>query len=79
MSLTFDPAKCPKCGAAPEGTIDQLKGLAVLDEPNEDGSFDYSGTTQVWWNDQCTITDKKGRVALMCENNHEWFAKKDGE
>ena len=76
--MTFDKPKCPKCGKPPEGTIDRLMGCAVLDEPNEDGSFDYSGTTEVWWDEQKTVRDKRGRVLLICPDAHEWYSKMEG-
>lgn len=76
--MTFDKPRCPKCGKPPEGTVDTLHGLARLTEPDEDGSFEYSGTTDVWWDEQRTIRDKKGRVLLMCEDTHEWFSKMEG-
>jgi hypothetical protein len=77
--MKFDKPKCPQCGAPPRGTIDRLQGCAELNEPDENGEFEYSGSTEVWWDEQRSIIDMKGRVALICHEGHEWFSRKDGE
>ena len=56
----------------------QLDRHGALDEPNDDGSFDYAGETKIWWDEQRTIRDKKGRVLLICEDAHEWYSKMEG-
>jgi hypothetical protein len=77
--MKFDKPKCPQCGAPPRGTIDRLQGCAELSDADEAGEFEYSGTTNVWWDGQRTIRDKKNRVLLMCEDAHEWFSKMEGD
>lgn len=73
--MKFDPEKCPvdKCGELAEGTVDRLYGKAVLTH-HDDGTFEYSGFTEVWWGSQVVEKDDKGRWEMVCYNGHEWHA-----
>jgi hypothetical protein len=73
--MKFDKPKCPKCGAYAQGTVDNIPGLAVFGPPDKDESFEYSGSTEVWWDEQRTVTDKKRRMLLMCPKGHRWFSR----
>lgn len=54
-----------------------VQGLALLlDEDNEDGTVDYDGYTDIWWDEQKSVYDKQGRVTLVCYEGHEWQTEK---
>lgn len=80
MGMTFDPPQCPECGADPQGTSETIPGCAQF-EKQEDGSYEYSGYTEPFWDGQMTDTDdvfEDGRVKLICKGDgaHDWFATK---
>lgn len=64
--------KCPTCGGPATGTIETVSGLALLTLPDENGVCDYEGETKIWWDEQRTIYDDKGRAKLVCHQGHEW-------
>lgn len=70
-------AICPECGEAARGTIDKLKGCAEFGEisPVAGGpaTTEYSGNTEVWWDEQRTIMNKAGKSLVICPNGHEWY------
>lgn len=74
--MKYEPDKCPECGGEPVGTVESLLGLAGL-MPDDQGGYEYSGYTDVWWDDQRTVVDDQGRVALQCEAHHQWDAVKE--
>jgi hypothetical protein len=74
--VRFQPDKCPECAEEPAGTVEKVHGLATL-TPDGQGGYDYSGHTEVWWNDQQSVTDGEGRVLLQCARQHEWYAVKE--
>jgi hypothetical protein len=58
------------------GTLESLQGCATInrDSFKEEGdgfAFDYSGTTEVWWNAQKTIT-QDGERLFVDENGEAW-------
>jgi len=71
--MRFDPPQCPQCGQLAKGTLESIPGLARL-LLDEDGSAEYAGSTDVYWDDQETIRDEQGRVTLMCPDGHQWLA-----
>jgi len=71
--MEFNPCKCPDCGEVAVGTIEVLHGRADLIQL-DDGSFEYGGETEVFWDGQMSVRDKKGRVQMTCDKGHEWFA-----
>lgn len=73
MRLT--PLLCPTCQAPARGTVERLAGVALFTEPDEEGRVEYDGYTDVWWDGQETVTDRRGRVQLICSAGHEWWAK----
>lgn len=44
----------------------------MLEEPSEDDEFEYGGNTDILWDTQKTIRDKKKRVTLKCDERHMW-------
>lgn len=72
--MRFTPLTCPTCQAPAHGTVERLAGVALLTEPDEKGRVDYAGSTEIWWDEQRSVTDKRGRVRLICPAGHEWWA-----
>lgn len=66
--------KCPTCDQLAEGTIETVTGCARLDI-NPDGSAEYGGYTDVYWDSQKTVLDNDGKATLVCCNGHEWQSK----
>jgi len=75
--MRFDPNVCPTCGGRARGTMETLPGLAEFDV-NDDGSYEYGGYTEVFWDGQVTDKDDEGRVTLICgtDDAHEWQAER---
>lgn len=71
--MKFDHAKCPQCGAGPNGILEHVFGTALL-AVQKDGSFDYAGETKIEWDSQETHKTPEGLVVLTC-GEHEWLAK----
>jgi len=68
--MKWDIEKCPTCGEEVSGTLETVHGQALVTK-QDDGSFEYSGQTRVFWDGQETL-QKDGKDVLMCENGHEW-------
>jgi hypothetical protein len=47
--------KCPACGEQVEGTVEVVSGVATIFQ-NEDGSYTYSGSSDMDWDTSTTIT-----------------------
>lgn len=77
MGMRFDPPTCPECGEEPQGTLETLPGCATF-RRLKDGTCEYGGSTEVFWDGQMTNLDKEGRVELLCKGDgaHDWFARK---
>jgi hypothetical protein len=43
-----------------------------------DGSFEYTGRTDLWYDEQKTQADDQGRIRLICDNGHEWHSAVEG-
>jgi len=71
--MHFEPLNCPKCGKPARGILETLSGVAEL-HLNEDGTIEYSGATEVFWDEQKTVLNDAGQVAMLCRDGHEWFA-----
>jgi hypothetical protein len=72
--MRFDPLFCPECGEMARGTIETVTGVAEFDIA-DDGSVTYSGYTDIWWEEQQTVTDEGGNVRLVCPKGHDWSAR----
>ena len=70
--MKITPAICPECGESVLGTVDEIPGVACV-VANDDGSFDYSGETTVFWDGQRTVL-RDDKPVVQCENGHEWPA-----
>ncbi len=71
---------CPECGEPATGTFERLIGRADFDrEPRPDGEVEYSGWTEVWWDEQRTMLENNdepegpdNRPLVCCHNGHIW-------
>lgn len=72
--MKFAITNCPECNEPARGSVEALSGVAVFTDPAPDGSVDYEGDTQIWWDEQKTVRDRQGRVQLICHNGHDWFS-----
>jgi hypothetical protein len=74
--MHFNPDKCPECGCDPMSTDELIPGDAYMDR-QPDGSFEYTGSTEVCWDAQQSVTDAEGKVTLKCkECGIRWQAEK---
>ena len=76
--MRFDPITCPEhaCGETARGTLERLSGVALLDV-HQDGTADYAGDTEIFWDEQRSVRDEQGKVTLICPNGHDWNATVD--
>jgi hypothetical protein len=71
---------CPECGEPARGTVERLCGCAEFaGEPGPDTPVEYSGWTEIWWDEQRTVHQKKGAPEgpdnlplVCCPNGHSW-------
>lgn len=76
--MMFANRNCPTCGLEADGTVESFAGRAFLDF-DDAGHADYSGYTDVWWNEQRTNTNTAGEAELICPQGHSWFSPVDWE
>lgn len=59
------------------GTLERVSGVALILEGTSsraaDGTlnFEYAGDTEIWWEEQKTVT-RKGKRVFICEGGDEW-------
>ncbi len=71
--MRFTPSRCPHCrGDAIK--IDETLAVTADLSRDKDGSYDYGGDTEVYWDCQEVEEDDFGRVTLYCEEGHTWKA-----
>jgi hypothetical protein len=73
---------CPDCGEPAHGTVERLAGYAqFVGEPGPETSVEYSGWTEIWWDEQHTVHQKDDRNVpegpdnlplVCCPNGHTW-------
>jgi hypothetical protein len=71
--------QCPECGELAIGTVERLSGRAEFTPLRSDGTTEYSGWTEVWWDEQRTAhqddTQPESPTNLplvCCDNGHSW-------
>jgi hypothetical protein len=80
MKLT--PHLCPECKKPAIKILEKVEALAILEHHESEGDgdlFEYSGVTDIVWDNQETVVAKDGTVTLSCKNSHEWQAVKTEE
>lgn len=73
--MKFETLNCPECGEPAAGSVERISGRANFTEPDVDGDIAHAGDTEVWWDEQKTVINKKGEWNLICYQGHEWFSK----
>lgn len=70
---------CPECGDLAIGTVERLSGRAEVIPLGDDGTTEYSGWTEVWWDEQRTAHQNEDSPEspdnlplVCCEHGHEW-------
>ncbi len=70
---------CPQCGEPAIGTVERLSGRAEFTPVADDGTTEYSGWTEIWWEEQKTVYqhDEAPESAdnlplVICANGHNW-------
>ncbi len=71
--MKLETRACPECMAPARGTVERLAGVAEFTEQRH-GSVEYSGYTDVWWDESETVRDDAGRLQLICPSGHTWFS-----
>lgn len=71
--MRFENPNCPECGESLKGTGELVPGTALMSQ-DDDGEWEYDGSTEMCWDGQTTETDKDGRVELWCRNGHCWHS-----
>jgi hypothetical protein len=81
--MKFDKPNCPECGEVAAGTVDLIPARANFEEElSDDGSFEYSGQTDVYWDGQYSVgpdgvhsryVDEP--MTLECHAGHQWEAR----
>ena len=69
--MTFGWSKCPTCGSDPRGTLETVTGIALIQRQGNQ-HFEYSGETDMLWDEQHTVKTSDGRVTLLCPHGHAW-------
>lgn len=62
------------------GTLETVAGVAEF-ELAADGSdeVEYTGYTDVWWDELHPLVDEGGNVRLVCPKGHDWAAREAPE
>ena len=70
---------CPQCGELAIGTVERLSGRAEFTPVQEDGTTEYSGWTEIWWDEQKTVhqdneapESAENLPLVICCNGHDW-------
>ena len=71
---------CPECGEPACGTVERLSGYAeFLGVPGTDDEIEYSGWTEIWWDEQRTVQQNENAPPgpdnlplVCCANGHVW-------
>jgi hypothetical protein len=59
-------------GSEIKGTLETLSGCALAYEFDETGEPNYQGETEIWWDEQKTVTNDKGQMLYLDEDGNEW-------
>ena len=71
--MKLSPSRCPTCGDLASSTVDKIFAHANIEHFG--GSvFENTGETEVIWDTQENISQKRDKVTVVCANHHEWEA-----
>lgn len=72
MSFKIEPDRCPNCGTVVSGIIEVVPVYVQVEEqPNN--TFDYSGLSDVWWDDQRPDEGPNHEQYAWCRECQETF------
>jgi len=76
--MEFSQPLCPICNGIARGTLETVTGIAELNFRKGFGMHaskraDYSGMTDIFWDEQRSI-ERKGKVVLVCHEGHDWLS-----
>jgi hypothetical protein len=54
------------------GTFESLEGVALISKFSKDDTFEYEGSTDVWWDNQKTQKNAKGEYLFVDEDGGIW-------
>lgn len=54
-----------------EGTLERLSGKALVSDIQDDGTPVYYGETEIWWDEQRTVT-RDDKAIFVDEAGEEW-------
>ena len=54
------------------GTLESIPGTALILGVDDDGTPEYLGETEVFWDGQQTCTGDQGQTIWIDENGYEW-------
>ena len=75
MTMKFEKPTCPNCNGSAANILEEVLVSAYLDA-NDDGSYEYSGGTDVHWECQKPLSDENNCVKLRCgECDETWWTK----
>ena len=59
--MKLENPNCPECGEPAHGTLERLCGYAeFVGVPGPDAPVEYSGWTEIWWDEQRTVHQNDG-------------------
>jgi hypothetical protein len=54
------------------GTLETITGRASIQDISDTGEPDYSGGTEVFWDEQKTVLNEAGQAIFLDENGEQW-------
>jgi hypothetical protein len=78
MKLTGQ-LQCPECGGGIAGSLDVLHGRAEMFRADDEGTFEFSGSTEMFYDEQRNVATEPGTLRVMCPKAHEWTVRVEGE
>ena len=64
--------ECPECGSEDFATVEDVAAHALLNGINDDGTYEFFGTTV--YGDGETVTNEQGWARVACRAcSHEWW------
>jgi hypothetical protein len=63
--MKVEKPNCPKCGKIADGVLVDITGVALWSQT--EGEFDWTGTTDVFWEEQ-TNQETDNQLSLLCRD-----------
>ncbi len=68
--MQWEQPTCPECGERARGRLEVVQAEAMFNQA-EDGSYEFAGESEIYWDDQKPIPGGELQV-LLCHEGHEW-------